>query len=138
MNRFPNGSEAATRFSRGRGRNSSVSAPFGTTVSVPFPPQALSHPAVNQLEEDLGFRFELSRGDVSRHRHHVRGGVRRWISPVDQTFAQVAGDEALLCHAELLNRGFDFGHRAHGSISASVAAAGNVGGLRPLIYETGN
>jgi hypothetical protein len=76
---------------------------------------------------------------VSQEANAFVGSGVPWLTvSVDQTFAQVKGNEALLRYAELLNRGFDFGHRAHGSISAAGPSAGNVGGPGPKIYEMGN
>ena len=60
----------------------------------------------------------------------VAGGGFRPIRRLDQALVQVTGDEALFRHAELLNRGFDLGHRAHASITTSRPPAGKSGGRR--------
>lgn len=57
---------------------------------------------------------------------------------IDQTLAQVKGNDPLLGEAELLDRGFDFGHGAHALISTPGAAVRNAGCPRLKNYEAGN
>lgn len=57
---------------------------------------------------------------------------------IDQTRTQVKGNDPLLGHAELLDRGFDFGHGAHAAISTVGTAAGKCRLLAWQNYEMKN
>jgi hypothetical protein len=54
------------------------------------------------------------RGEVVL-RQEADAFVRRSVFLIDQTFTQVMGNDLLLGYAQLLDRGFDFGHGAHDS-----------------------